>query len=187
MTVMDPQPLLFVQGAGSMHEPDGSGRLAAYLSNELGSSYRVIAPEMPDADSPRYQPWRDRIEQELEVIDDDVIVVGHSFGGSVVLKYFAEGSYQKPVPGLFLISVPDWGPGGWAYEEFAVPDDVGSRMPTSSIFLYHSRHDPEVPFAHLAYYQERLPTATARAIAGSEHSFLEGLPVLIDDIRSLPG
>ena len=115
-----------------------------------------------------------------------LILVGHSFGGSVLLRYLAEGSYRKPVRGLFLVSVPNWGPDGWAYEEFAVPDDVGSRLSASKIFLYHSRDDPEVPFTHLAYYQDRLPTATARPIDGSEHSFVQGLPTLVDDIKNLP-
>jgi serine hydrolase len=183
---VDTQPVLFIQGAGNMHEPQGSGRLAAYLAHELGANYRIIAPEMPDADNPHYQPWRARIEQELKSIDEEVILIGHSFGGSVVLKYLAEGSYRKPARGLFLVSVPDWGPDGWAYEEFAVPHDVGSRLSASRIFLYHSRDDPEVPFAHLAYYQGRLPTATARPIDGSEHSFVQGLPRLVDDIKSLP-
>jgi uncharacterized protein len=183
---MDTQPVLFIQGAGNMHEPEGSGRLAAYLDRGLGTDYRVIAPEMPDADNPHYQPWRDRIEQELDAIDEDVILVGHSFGGSVLLKYLAEGSYQKPVRGLFLVSVPNWGQDGWAYDEFAAPDDVASRLPESRIFLYHSRDDQEVPFAHLHYYEERLRTATARPIAGSEHSFVEGLPLLVEDIKSLP-
>lgn len=183
---MDTQPVLFIQGAGSMHEPEGSGRLAAYLASELSAGYRVMAPEMPNADDPHYQPWRDRIDQELETIDKEVILVGHSFGGSVLLKYLAEGSYRKPLRGLFLVSVPNWGPDGWAYDEYAVPDDVGSRLPPLKIFLYHSRDDPEVPFAHLAYYQEKLPTATARPIDGSEHSFVEGLPTLVDDIKSLP-
>jgi hypothetical protein len=50
-----------------------------------------------------------------------------------------------------------------------VPDDVGLRLPTSRIFLYHSRDDPEVPFVHLGYYHKRLPAATVRAIDGSEH------------------
>ncbi|MFZ1115952.1 MAG: alpha/beta fold hydrolase [Propionibacteriaceae bacterium] len=81
------QPVLFIQGAGGMYQPEGSGRLAAYLARELGAGYRVIAPEMPDADDPHYQPWRDRIEQELEALDQAVILVGHSFGGSVLLKY----------------------------------------------------------------------------------------------------
>jgi len=185
-THLEAQPVLFIQGAGGMHQSEGSGRLAAYLARELGTDYRVIAPEMPDADNPHYRPWRDRIEQELKGIDEAVILVGHSFGGSVLLKYLAEGSYRQPVRGLFLVSVPNWGPDGWAYEEFAVADDVGSRLSASKIFLYHSRDDPEVPFAHLGYYQERLPTATARPIDGSEHSFLQGLPTLVDDIKNLP-
>ena len=183
---MDKQPVLFIQGAGSMHEPEGSGWLAAYLARELRVAFRVIAPEMPDADNPHYQPWRDRIDQELRTIDKEVILVGHSFGGSVLLKYLAEGSYRKPVLGLFLVSVPNWGPDGWAYDEYAVPQDVGSRLPPWRIFLYHSRDDPDVPYAHLGYYQEKLPTATVRPIDGSEHSFVEGLPTLVDDIKSLP-
>ena len=182
---MDTQPVLFIQGAGSMHEPEGSGRLAAYLARELGTGFHVVAPQMPDADNPHYQPWRDRIDHELETIDKEVILVGHSFGGSVLLKFLAEGSYRRSVRGLFLVSVPNWGPGGWAYDEYAVPDNVGSRLPPSRIFLYHSRDDPEVPFAHLGYYQENLPTATARPVDGSEHSFVEGLPTLVDDIKSL--
>jgi uncharacterized protein len=184
---MDTQPILFVQGAGSIDAPDGSGRLAAYLARELGDGYRVIAPKMPDADNPRYQYWRDRIEQELEAINEEVIVVGHSFGGSVLLKYFAEGSLHNPVRALFLVSVPNWGPDGWAYDEYAVPNEVGLSLPTSRVFLYHSRDDPEVPFAHLHFYEKLLPTATARAVAGSEHSFLDGLPILVDDIKSLSG
>jgi uncharacterized protein len=181
------QPVLFIQGAGSMHEPEGSGRLAAYLGRELGTDYSVLAPEMPNADHPEYRSWRDRIEQELGAIDGaQVILVGHSFGGSVLLKYLAEGSYREPVRGLFLVSVPNWGPDGWAYDDFAAPEDIASRLPAMNIFLYHSRDDPEVPFAHLGYYQAHLPTATARPIDGSEHSFVAGLPTLVEDIKSLP-
>ncbi len=97
---MDSQPVLFIQGAGSMHEPEGSGRLAAYLARELGTDYRLIAPEMPDAENPHYQPWRDRIEQELEAIDGKVIFVGHSFGGSVLLKLPRRGFVPEACLGL---------------------------------------------------------------------------------------
>ena len=41
----------------------------------------------------------------------------------------------------------------------------------------------EVPFAHLG--QQHLPAATVRPIAGSEHSFVDGLPMLVDDIKRL--
>jgi hypothetical protein len=53
---VETQPVLFIQGAGSTHDPEGSGRLAAYQAGELGTGYRVIAPEMPDADNPIISP-----------------------------------------------------------------------------------------------------------------------------------
>jgi hypothetical protein len=93
-------------------------------------------------------------------------------GRSVLLTYLADGSYPKPVWGLFLVSVPNWGPDGRAYEEFAVSNDVGSRLPISKIFLYHSRADPEVPFAHLGYYAEHLPaTRLGQSTGRSPRSF----------------
>jgi serine hydrolase len=177
------QTVLFVQGAGDMWAPDGSARLADYLDKQLGRDYRVIAPEMPDPDNPRYRPWRDRIERELGAIDDGTILVGHSFGGSVLLKYLAEGSYQKPIGGLFLVSVPYWD--SQKFKELALPDDFASRLPASKIFLYHSRNDPEVPFAHLRRYEEKLPGATPRPLPGSEHSFSKGLSELVGDIKGL--
>jgi predicted alpha/beta hydrolase family esterase len=179
-----PQPVLFIQGAGDMRHPEGSGVLADYLDQQLGTGYRVVAPAMPDADNPRYLPWRGAIEQELAAIAGSVMLVGHSFGGSVLLKHLAEGSSARPTIGLFLISVPFWGPEGWEYEEFSLPSDFGAKLPRCPIFLYHSQDDPEVPFAHLGLYARRLPNPTARRIAGSEHSFLHGLPELVRDIRA---
>ena len=182
---MAPQPLVLVHAAGDPRQPEGSGQLTDYLGRELGSEYRVIAPTMPNPDEPRYRPWTDRIEQELADIEGGVILVGHSFGGSVLMKYLAEGSYRKSVRGIFLVSAPYWGPGGWEYDEYDLPDDFPAGLPPSRLFLYHSEDDPEVPFGHLSRYAEKLPNATSRPIPGSEHSFTSGLPQLVDDIRSL--
>jgi predicted alpha/beta hydrolase family esterase len=59
-----------------------------------------------NANHPHYRPRRDLIEQELEAVDEPVILVGHSFGGSVLLKYLAEGSHQRPVRVCFLSRCP---------------------------------------------------------------------------------
>jgi serine hydrolase len=103
----------------------------------------------------------------------------------VLLKYLAEGPPPRSIAGLFLVSVPWWGPEGWAYDEYALPTDFASRLPAMPTFLYHSREDPHVPFAHLALYEERLPQATSRPIDGSQHSFRDGLPELVSDIRDV--
>ena len=42
-THLETQPVLFIQGAGGMHQPEGSGRLAAYLARELGICYATSA------------------------------------------------------------------------------------------------------------------------------------------------
>jgi len=94
------------------------------------------------------------------------------FGGSILLNYLAEGSYRKPVRGLFLVSVPNWGPGGWAYDEFAVPDDVEARLPASRIFLLDSELTIITVLDALAADQgsaewpdQELPTAQPRSSA----------------------
>ena len=169
-----------------MWAPDGSGELARYVEKSLGGEFDVVAPEMPDAESdPRYDLWRDAVAEQLARVDGQVVLVGHSFGGSVLLKYLAEGPPPAPVAGLFLVAVPWWGPEGWDYEDFAPPADFASRLPRTPVFLYHSREDPHVPFDHLSLYEKQLPNATSRPIEGTQHSFTDGLPALVEDIRRL--
>jgi len=176
--------VLFVQGAGDMHAPEGSGVLADYLQRELGSGFQVVAPEMPDASSdPNYDRWAAEIAAQLKRLDGPVLLVGHSLGGSVLLKYLASTSPRAAVSGLFLVSVPWWGPEGWAYDDYAVANGFASGLPNVPIFLYNSRDDPIVPYDHQQLYLDRIPGATARTIEGSEHSFVNGLPELISDIR----
>jgi len=87
--------ILLIQGAGNQHNPLGSGKLVASLRQQLGSDYQILAPDMPDPDNPRHLAWRDQIEQELGRLGADVLLIGHSLGGSTLLKYLAEGTYQR--------------------------------------------------------------------------------------------
>jgi len=103
-----------------------------------------------------------------------------------VLKMLSESPAPPQLRGLFLVETPWWEPEGWS-AEYAVPDDIAGHLPDVPIFLYHSIDDPEVPFGHLEMYRSRLPGSTAREIAGSEHSFVHGLPELADDIRAVAG
>jgi uncharacterized protein len=177
--------ILFIHGAGNQHKPLGSGKLIASLQEQLGSDYQILAPDMPDPDHPRYFAWRNQIEQELNKLDADALLIGHSLGGSTLLKHLAEGTYQRPIAGLFLVAVPYWGKQDWELE-YAVPDDFASHLPPiRHLFLYHSRSDEEVPFSSLLRYQEKLPQATVRVLEGKEHSFTEGLPALAQDIKRL--
>ena len=174
--------VLFIPGAGDPRHPQGSAHLADYLARELGDGFELVAPEMPNAEDPNYRSWRDAIERLLPELGDEPLLIGHSFGGSVLVKYLAEGTYKEPIAALFLVSTPFWGSD---FPDFALPDDFAAAVSDIPTFLYHSRDDPEIPLSHLRRYEEHLPNATSRVIQGSQHSFTEGLPQLVSDIRGV--
>ncbi len=175
--------VLFIHGAGNQRSPAGSSKLVTYLQEQLGRDYEVWSPDMPDPDHPRYLTWRDHVAQELAAQEDDCLLIGHSLGGSVLLKVLAEGTFHKRIAGLFLVAVPYWSKNA---EEFALPEDFAAKLPPiPCIVLYHSRNDEIVPSGHLWRYQEKLPQAIVRLLDGSEHSFLTGLPELVRDLKNL--
>jgi hypothetical protein len=46
------------------------------------------------------------------------ILIGHSLGGSFLLKYVSEEKIGKTIAGIFLIATPYWGGAGWQYEGY---------------------------------------------------------------------
>jgi serine hydrolase len=153
------------------------------LGDALGPGYVVKAPRMPRPADPRYSPWARRIV-ELLAGTRKPILVGHSFGASILLKYLAETKRRPALAGLFLVATPFWGP---EFPEFALPPDFGMRLrDVSPLYLYHSRDDPEIPFEHLERYSRALPHAIVRALDGRGHEFNQPqFPELAADIRRL--
>ncbi len=104
---------------------------------------------MPRPNTPQYWPWARRIAN-LVAGARKPILVGHSFGASVLLKYLSEAVRRPALAGLFLVATPFWGPD---FPEFALAPDFAVRLrDVSPLYLYHSRDDPEVPFEHLERY-----------------------------------
>jgi predicted alpha/beta hydrolase family esterase len=175
--------VLFVHGGGEgAYEEDR--KLAASLQHALGTGYDVLSPKMPEEDRPVYQAWKERIANELVTLEGEVILVGHSLGGSVLLKYLSEEEVEKPVAGLFLIATPYWGFEDWKVDEYALREDFASKIPRGMpVFLYHSRDDEVVPFAHAALYAEKLPRATVREFDGRGHQFGDDLSEVAREIK----
>jgi predicted alpha/beta hydrolase family esterase len=177
--------VLFIHGGGEgAHEADK--KLAASLRGTLGAAYGVRCPKMPDEDSPEFGAWRDRIAEELAALDGEVFLVGHSLGGSILLKYLSEEGTAKPVAGLFLVAAPFWGAEDWEVDEYALREDFASKLPPEMpVFLYHGRDDEVVPLAHLALYAQKLPRATVRELDGHGHQFGDDLSEVARDIVGL--
>jgi uncharacterized protein len=176
--------VLFIHGAGEgAFEEDGL--LVASLQNALGLAYDVHYPKMPEDDSATFADWKAPIERELAALDDEVILVGHSVGGSVLIKYLSEQQLDTPITSLFLLGTPYWGADEfWKWDEARLPEDVAIKLTSiPQIFLYHSCDDEVVPFAHLTLYAAKLPQATIREFDGCGHQFGNDLAEVAEDIR----
>jgi serine hydrolase len=180
--------ILFVQGGGRGAYKEDE-KLVVNLRSALGDAYEVHYPKMPQESDPDYQRWKAQISKELAMLKSRTILIGHSLGGSFLLKYLSEENTEMPIAGIFLIATPYWGGDGWRYEGYeavSLPESFASRLPKGGpIFLYHSRDDEIVPFAHLALYREKLPQAAIRAHNGRGHQLSNDLSEVAADIKSL--
>lgn len=166
--------MLFIQGGGEGAYAEDE-RLAVSLQHALGAQYKVVYPHMPDEDDPQYETWAAQIAEEQAVLGDQAIIVGHSVGGAVLLRHLSEAKIDKAVAGIFIIAAPHWGAEDWQA-------DLPAGLP---VFLYHSRDDSVVPFAHLAKFAEKFPQATIHELDGGGHQFDNGLTKVAEDIRGL--
>jgi predicted alpha/beta hydrolase family esterase len=156
------------------------------LQDALGTEYHVLYPQMPNEEDPEDEPWIAQISKELASVDNNVILVGHSAGGAVLLKYLLKEYVDQPIAGVFLISIPFWGPEDEEDDIYTLREGFASQLPKGvPIFLYHSRDDEWVPFAHLAMYAERIPQATIHEFDGRGHQFNNDLSEVAGDIKGL--
>jgi hypothetical protein len=175
--------VLVIHGAGEPRRRRGKVYWEPLLGDALGPGYLVKAPRMPRPANPQYWTWARRIA-ELMAGTRKPILVGHSFGASVLLKYFSEAICRPAPAGLFLVATPFWGSD---FPEFELPPDFGMRLrDVSPLHFYHSRDDPEVPLEHLERYRHALPQAIVRVLDGRGHEFNQPeFPELAADIRRL--
>lgn len=156
------------------------------LQGELGESCDVILPGMPNKDNARYKEWEIWFEKILALINDDAIFVGHSMGGIFLIKYFSEHHYQKSIKGFFLVASPYEDSEGESLGDFNFKKEYKTLLAvTKNIYLYHSKDDPVVSYAHGEMYAKKIPGSVFRIFENREHFNQETFPEIVKDIRSI--
>lgn len=179
----DRTTVLFIHGAGQgAYEEDGL--LVASLREALGPGWAVRYPRMVNEASPDYEAWKAQIARELESLEGEVVLMGHSFGGSTLLKYLCEERVEKPIAAVVGLAAPFWGADAdWDWDAGRLPEDAAARLAgIPRILLYHCRDDEIVPFRHLAHYAASLPRAIVHEIEAGGHQFANDLADVAKDI-----
>src|SRR5262245_8133665 len=138
--------VLFIQGGGDNgYEADAP--LADSLQTALGKDYELSYPRLQsDRNAPDFG-WPRQISEKINECKGDLILVAHSVGASLLLKYLSGTKISKNIHGIFLIATPWWsGDKDWV-QGLKLQEDFGNKLPGHiPVFLYHSMDDEVVPF-----------------------------------------
>lgn len=115
-----------------------------------------------------------------------MILVGYSFGASMLLKWLSENKIKEQVTGIFLIATPFWsGNEDWK-QGFKLEENFVDHLPKDiPIYFYHCKNDEEIPFDNLLQYKQNLPRAIYREINNGDHQLNNDLKIIANDTKSL--
>jgi len=178
--------VLFIQGGGAGAHDDWDCKLVASLTRGLGPGYDIRYPRMPNEGDPSYAAWKTALEREIAALDDAAVLVGHSVGGTILINALAEHTPRQELAGVFLISAPFVGPGGWPSEDIEPKRDLGARLPPATpIYLYHGSKDDTAPCAHVDLYKQAISHAQVRKLEGRDHQLNDDLSEVAADISRI--
>lgn len=175
--------VLFIQGGGDNgYEADET--LVKSLQDALGANYSIIYPRLPaDNDSPDFG-WPEDIGKQITSISESFVIVAHSLGASMLLKYLSENKVTIKAKRIFLLSTPFWsGDEKWK-DGLKLKAHFAESLPGDyQFYFYHCKDDEEVPFDHLAIYKRNLPLATFREFDSGGHQLGSNVQLVSEDIK----
>jgi uncharacterized protein len=155
------------------------------ISDRLGDNYEVLNPRMPNASYARYDEWKIYFEALTKVLENNVILIGHSLGGIFLAKYLSENKFPKKIDALFLLAAP-YEKNGESLGDFKLGTNLDKvNKQVKKIYILHSEDDPVVPMTDSDKYISALPSAELVVFEDKGHFNTEevsGLVYLIKDI-----
>lgn len=180
------QQVLFVQGGGKRVHDEWDNKLVDNLERELGREYVVRYPRMPHEADPNYPDWKAALKREFAGLADGAILIGHSIGGTILIRTLADDPPKRTIGGIFLIAAPFVGDGGWLSDDIEPFSDLDARLPEHTpIYLYHGSKDQTAPSGHVELYAKSIPQAVVRRLAGRDHQLNNDMSDVAADIRRL--
>jgi predicted alpha/beta hydrolase family esterase len=178
--------VLFVQGGGKGTHDEWDDKLVESLRQALGRDYELHYPRMPNEDEPSFAAWSATLEKRFETLRDGAILVGHSVGGTILLKALAERTADRKFGALCLIATPFVGDGGWSADDLKFPAELGARLPQRvPIHFFHGLADEIAPPSHVDLYARAVPQAHVHRLPGRDHQLNDDLTEVAGAILSL--
>lgn len=153
-----------------------------WLRSELEEEYLVIQMAMPSPSNAQYDEWKIWFEKVIPFLEDGVALIGHSLGGTFLVKYLSENMFPKKIESVHLVAACfESDSFGNTLASFVLPEKLS--IPSDAVFFYHSKDDPIVPFEDLARFGEKIVNAHLCIFENYKHFNQEKFPELLKNIR----
>ena len=157
-----------------------------WLRDELHQAgFEVLAPELPFSGEPELFEWLKAMEEQVGRLGPDDIILGHSLGAVMALRYLEAAEMTGTPRALIMVAAP------WTHKRadmrsfFMSEFDADVLMWKARDFIIvHSKDDELVPFDHAKNYKEIL-RGKLLAREGEGHYMEEKYPVLLELIKKL--
>ena len=124
------------------------------LQKDLGKKFGVIYPQMPNKLNANYIEWKIWFEKILNLLEDNLILIGHSLGGIFLAKYLSEDDISKKIKAVILVSAPFDEKGSFKLSKLVL-----NLNNYKKIFLIHSKDDQVVSYGEVKKYKKILTKA----------------------------
>lgn len=155
------------------------------LSEKLGKNFDVLLPRMPDSTNAKYKEWKIWFKRIIPFLKKNVIFIGHSLGGIFLAKYLSENTFPKIIKATLLVAAPfDDKDREESLSGFRLTKPLNKfAKQGGTIYLFHSKDDPVVPFGQLEKYKNALPNAKTVILDDRSHFNQEFFPELVHVIK----
>jgi pimeloyl-ACP methyl ester carboxylesterase len=165
------------------------GKWTNTLRADLGESYEVFMPVMPNKQNAKYIEWEIWFERHFEHLRDNVILIGCSLGAMFLMRYLMEKATPFRIKALILMAgaVGISGFDTTDCAEFVVqPVDLTSLATCAAVIhIWHSTDDFVVPYEHAPVIASAIPGATLTTFTDKNHFLVPELPELLAIIKSI--
>lgn len=162
-----------------------SKRWKEMLQEKLGSDYQVFTPTMPNGSNVHYIEWKIMFEKILPLLDDSLILIGHSLGGIFLMKYLSENTTTKTITKLIVVAPPFDNASGEDLQEFALNKEVLRTLHTrvGKIVLYQSKDDVVVPPENAEHYKDFIEGLELKMFEDRGHFTTENFPEIVEEVK----
>lgn len=172
--------IVFVHSASEQTKESGSNPLLRTIPQ---GKYVWHKQHYPREKGQVYELWVEPFIESLNEIDDHepVTLIGHSFGGTVIMKYLTENQVTQKIKQVILIGSPLFG----CDDKFSDKDnelrDNAQSYINVPITHIQSVDNNRVDIKHQACWQQRFPQMNIITKQSGQHEFHDG----IDELNQL--